>query len=100
MCAHVHVDLYLRTHRAWASAGHIEGCGPVGACADSKPGPSVCLIEDIPVCHVWCVCGVYTGGGLLMVAMLGMVRCVYTYGMACMGGVKDPQGKLRESVYV
>lgn len=28
-CAHVHVDLYLRTHRAWASAGHIEGCGRV-----------------------------------------------------------------------
>lgn len=46
------------------------------------------------------VCSVYIGGGLLMVAMLGMVRCVYTHGMECMGGVQDPKSKLRESVYV
>lgn len=35
-----------------------------------------------------------------MVAVLGMVRCVFIYRMECMGGVLDPQSKLRESVYV
>lgn len=33
-----------------------------------------------------------------MVAMLGKVRCVCTYGMECMGGVQEPQSKLGESV--
>lgn len=44
VCTHVHVHLYLRTHRAWASAGHIEGCGHVGACVDTKSGPRLCLM--------------------------------------------------------
>lgn len=99
-CAHVHVDLYLRTHRAWASAGHIEGCGHVGACADSKPVSSACLIQDTFVSCLVCVCSVYIGGGLLMVIVLGMVRCMFIYVMECMGGVLDPQSKLRESVCV
>lgn len=46
------------------------------------------------------VCSVYIGGGLLMVAMLGMVWRVYTHGMECMGGMQDPKSKLRESIYV
>lgn len=29
-----------------------------------------------------------------------MVRCVYTYGMECIGGVQDPQTKLLGCVYV
>ena len=47
-----------------------------------------------------CVCSVYIGGGLLMVIVLGMVRCMFIYVMECMGGVLDPQSKLRESVCV
>lgn len=44
VCAHVHVHLYLRTHRAWASAGQSEGCRHVGACVDTKSSPRPCLM--------------------------------------------------------
>lgn len=35
-----------------------------------------------------------------MVAMLGLVLCVYTYGMECMGSVREPHSKLRDNLYV
>lgn len=67
----------------------------------------VCGLEAWPECVsdvgypcVVFVCSVYIGGGLLMVAMLGMVWRVYTHGMECMGSMQDPKSKLRESIYV
>lgn len=42
------------------------------------------------MCHVWCVC---ISAGFRIVAILVMVRCVYTHGTECMAGVQDPHSK-------
>lgn len=68
----------------------------MGACVDAQPGPRACLMYGD---RVSCLC-VCIGGGLRMVAMLGMVRCVYTYGTERVGGVQGPQTRLLGCVYV